>query len=89
MIEIEISGFFGDSVVSCDVFLETALWKDVFLLKQARSIFLEAAWKGACGGLLEQGLERTCDAWKGYKCNPTDCAVALVSLAFFTDHHLS
>ena len=24
-IEVEISGFFGDSVVSCDVFLETVL----------------------------------------------------------------
>ena len=28
--EVEMSGFFGDSVVSCDVFLETILWEDVF-----------------------------------------------------------
>jgi hypothetical protein len=30
--EVEISGFFGDSVVSCDVFLETVLG-EMFLLK--------------------------------------------------------
>ena len=28
--EVEISGFFGDSVVSCNVFLETLSWEDVF-----------------------------------------------------------
>ena len=27
---MEISGFFGDSVVLCDVFLETVLGEDVF-----------------------------------------------------------
>ena len=33
--EVEISGFFGDTIVSCDVFLEAA-WKGVcdILLKQ-------------------------------------------------------
>ena len=29
--EVGISGFIGDSVVSCDVFLETVLWEDVLL----------------------------------------------------------
>ena len=33
--KVAISGFFGDSVVSCDVFLETVLGEDV-LLKQTR-----------------------------------------------------
>lgn len=28
--EVEMSGFFGDSVVSCDAFLETVLSEDVF-----------------------------------------------------------
>jgi len=31
--EVEISGFFGDSVMSCDIFLEAVLREDV-LLKQ-------------------------------------------------------
>ena len=30
MNEVEISGFFRDSVVSCDLFPETVLWEDVF-----------------------------------------------------------
>jgi hypothetical protein len=52
--EVEIPGFFGDSVVSRDVFLETVLWEDVFakadmwvdvLLRRDMWIFfLEAAW---------------------------------------------
>jgi hypothetical protein len=39
--EVGISGFLGDSVVSCDVFLETVLLEDVLL----SGVFLEAAWK--------------------------------------------
>jgi hypothetical protein len=41
---VEISAFFGDSVVSCDVFLETA-HERMFLLKQTGGVFLEAAWE--------------------------------------------
>ena len=29
--DVEISGFFGDLAVSCDVILEAVLWEDVFL----------------------------------------------------------
>jgi len=34
--------------------------------------FWKLLGKGACGGLLEQMLERTRDVWKGYKYSPTD-----------------
>lgn len=30
-IEMEVSGFSEDSIVSCDVFLETILWEDAFV----------------------------------------------------------
>jgi hypothetical protein len=40
-IEVEMYGFFGNSVVSCYVFLETVLGEDV-LLGNRRGIFLEA-----------------------------------------------
>jgi hypothetical protein len=59
--EVEISGFFVNSVVSHDVFLEAALGEDV-LLKQT--------CERACDVLLEWMLERVCDAWKEYKWNP-------------------
>jgi hypothetical protein len=39
--KVEISGFFEDSIMSCDVFLETVLSKDVLL--KTHGIFLEAA----------------------------------------------
>ena len=58
--EVEISDFFGDSVVSCDVFLETVfLMRGYFAEKRYVMIF----WKlpGRRG-----------DIWKGYKGNPTD-----------------
>lgn len=55
---MEISGFFGDSVVSCDVFLETGLWEHV-LLRTDTWCVLEASGERACGVLLAQRLERT------------------------------
>jgi len=45
---VEIPGFFGDSIVSCDVFPEIVLGEDV-LLKQTHDIFLEATWKKNMG----------------------------------------
>ena len=78
---LEISGFFGDSVVSCDVFLETVLWEDVWLKQthkrmlwgeQTHSAFWKLPGKRACDALLERTRERTGDFWKEYKYNPTD-----------------
>ena len=52
--KVEISGFFGDSVVSCDVFLETPIRGcfcrsrhvgECFVEKRHVVFFLEAAWK--------------------------------------------
>ena len=49
-----MSGVFRESVVSCDIFLETALWEDYFccckymggwFAENTRGIFLEEAWK--------------------------------------------
>jgi hypothetical protein len=31
ILDMEFSGLFGDSIVSCDVFLEAVLWEDVWL----------------------------------------------------------
>lgn len=67
--EVEISGFFVNSVVSRDVFPEAALREDV-LLKQA--------CERACDGLLEWMLERVCDAWKEDKWNPISNEWSLV-----------
>jgi len=103
-IKVEFSGFFGDSVVSCDI--SSGDWRMLCLGRH-----MEGAWKGACDMLLEQTLERTRDNWKEYKYNPTNsgpcCVVSahlaapcwallgfagdtvtLVHLAFFSDHYL-
>ena len=68
--EVEISYFFGDSVVSCDVFLETILWEGVFAENRCVVFFWKLPWKRACDVLLECMLETTCDAWRGYKYIP-------------------
>ena len=54
--EMEISGSFGDSVVSCDIFLETVLdvfaeagmWEDVFTKNRHLVFFWKHAGKRAC-----------------------------------------
>jgi hypothetical protein len=90
---VEISGFFGDSVVSCDIFLENYhmsgcfaeadTWEDT--AESRHMVFLwKLPGKGAWDVLLEQELERTHDIWKGYNYNSTDSGqhcVALVRLA--------
>jgi len=46
--------------------------------------FWKLPGKEASEVLLEQMLKRTLDAWKGYKCNPTErgcCCTPLVLLA--------
>ena len=78
--EVEMSSFFGDSVVACDVFRKTALWEDIFCWsRHAGGYFAENRhmvffWKlpgkRACDVLLEWTLERT-HVWKGFKYNPT------------------
>ena len=80
--EVEISGFFGHSVVSCDVFLETVLcndvfaeaetWEDILLRKDLWYFSGSRLEKGHVVFLVDRTLERTRDVWKGYKYNPTD-----------------
>jgi hypothetical protein len=84
--EVEISSFFGDLVVSYDVFLETASgkdgadsilggadsWEDVFLRIETWSFSGSSLNEKACDIWLEQMLERTRDVWKKYNCNPAD-----------------
>lgn len=69
-----IAGFFGDSVVSCGTFLETALWEDVFaeadmwentLLKTDMWCFLEAAWEKGVGCFGRADAWENSDVWKG------------------------
>lgn len=59
--KVKMSGFFGNSVVPCGVFLEGVLWKAI-LAKQTH--------ERACNVFLEQMVERTHDVWKEYKWNP-------------------
>lgn len=84
--EVEISGFFVNSVVSHDVFLEAALGEDV-LLKQT--------CERACDILLKQMFEEVYYAWKEDKWNPTNSEGTLLlystmffwfSLLFFAGH---
>jgi hypothetical protein len=56
--DVEIPGFFGNSIVSCDVFLEAVLWEDV-LLKQTR--------ERACEVLLKQVFDVAHHVWKEFK----------------------
>ena len=90
--KVEISGFFEDSVVSADVFLEAVLWEDI-LLKETHAwlfwwdlecggfFFWKLPGKRACGVLLEWMLQRTLDVWKGLKHHlKVDNIVALVCL---------
>ena len=82
-----------DSVVSCDVLLETVLWEDVFaeadtwkdvLLRTNRWwFFWKLPGKRVYDVLLEWLCEKTHDVWKGYKYSPIDsgqCCVVLVRL---------
>ena len=43
----------GDSVVSCDVFLQAVLREDVLLRTDKWCVFWKLPGKGACGVLLE------------------------------------
>jgi hypothetical protein len=83
---VEISGFFGDSVVSCDVCLETVFRgffpeadtsQDVLLRTGMWCFSGSCLEKGACDVFLEQMLGRTHDIWKGYKYNPTNSGDAV------------
>jgi hypothetical protein len=71
MVEVEISGFFGDSVLSRDVFLEAVLWEDV-LTTQACERAL--CWSQTCGAFLEAVLWKRMwrfagtDAWEDTWC---------------------
>jgi len=68
--EVEISGFFEDSVVSCDPFLET-LMRGCFA-KNRHVVFSGSCLeKKTCNIFLEQMPERCLDVWKGYKYNLT------------------
>ena len=71
--QVENSGFFVDSVVSCDVFFWKQSYERMFLLRA--DTWLVSFWKqlgnNARDTLLEHMLERTHDVWKGYKYNPT------------------
>jgi hypothetical protein len=93
---VESSGYVGDSVVSCAVFLETVLWEDVLLKQthermfcwaQTRGVFLEAAWWKGMWCLLEQTLRGHVMFGKSVSTTQqtVDNALALVRLAFFAD----
>lgn len=56
---MEISGFYGDSVVSGDVFLEAVLGEDVFAENRPFVFFWKRLEKEACDVLLECMHERT------------------------------
>ena len=72
-LEAEIVGFFGESVVSCDVFLEAVLWEDVLLRpSHERVLFWNLSCERVCDVLLEQRFGRLHGVWKDYKYNPTD-----------------
>jgi hypothetical protein len=69
---VKISGFLGDEVVSCDIFLETVLWEDTFaeedmwedILLRTDFFFWRQPRKRASDVLLKQILERTHDVKK-------------------------
>lgn len=99
--EVEISGFFVDSVVSCVIFLKTALWEDILLKLTCGRIFCweqtpgglffwKMPEKRACGILLELTPRGHVIFEKGISITQQIVyhAVALVQLAFFADHHL-
>lgn len=44
--EVGISGFVGDSVVSCDVLLEAVLWENVLLRTDTQCFSGSFSWKG-------------------------------------------
>ena len=82
-VQVKIFGFFGDSVVSYDVFFFWKLsYERMFLLKQTPRgcfgenrlmvFFWKLPGKRACDVLLKHTIERTHSVWKGHKYNPTD-----------------
>ena len=82
-VQVKIFGFFGDSVVSYDVFFFWKLsYERMFLLKQTHRgcfgenrlmvFFWKLPGKRACDVLLKHTIERTHSVWKGHKYNPTD-----------------
>ena len=75
--EVDISGFFGYSVVSCDAFLETLFfmrgcfcWSrhmgGCFAKNRHMVFFWRQPGKRVCDVLLERMRERSCDLQKGY-----------------------
>ena len=84
MHEVEISGFLGDSVLSCYTFycLTRCIFIFFIFLKQTHGrcfadnrhiiFFLKLPGNRAGDVLLEWMLEKTCDVWKGCESNPTN-----------------
>lgn len=68
-LKVEMPGFFGNSVVPCNVLLEALLRKDV-LMKQTH--------ERACDGFLEQMLQMMHDVWEECKWNPTNSEQGLL-----------
>lgn len=54
-IEVQLLGFFRDSVLSCDVYLETVLSEEV-LLRQTHCVLLRADMWYFSGSYLEKGM---------------------------------
>ena len=86
---VDISGIFGDSVVLCDVFLETVLGDHVFRENRHVMLFWRQPGKGLCDALLEQLLERALMSGKGISITQQTVDNALrywYSLPFFAGH---
>lgn len=75
---MNISAFFGESVVSRDVVLET-LMRGCFSENRHMMFFWKLPSEKACEVLLERVLERRCDVWIRF--NSTDSAVVSICLA--------